>query len=69
MLAAIWWAWAAYAWLTNEVDARRRAVRLAILGAMVAMVLASLARPGAFEDDARLLASGYRGVRVSHGAL
>ena len=23
VLAAIWWAWAAYAWLTNEVDGRR----------------------------------------------
>lgn len=26
VLAAIWWAWAAYSWLTNEVDCRRRLV-------------------------------------------
>ena len=56
VLAAIWWAWAAYAWLTNEVDGRRRGVRLAIFAAMVAMLIASLAIPGAFEDDALLFA-------------
>ena len=69
VLAAIWWAWAAYAWLTNEVDARRRDVRLAIFGAMAAMLLASLAIPGAFEGDALLFACAYLGVRVMHVAL
>jgi low temperature requirement protein LtrA len=69
VLAAIWWAWAAYAWLTNEVDARRREVRLAIFGAMVAMLLASLAIPRAFEGDALLFACAYLGVRVMHVAL
>src|SRR5215207_6662535 len=69
VLAAIWWAWAAYAWLTNEVDARRRGVRLAIFGAMVAMLLASLAIPGAFEGDALLFAGAYLGVRLLHVAL
>jgi low temperature requirement protein LtrA len=69
VLAAIWWAWAAYAWLTNEVDARRAGVRLAIFGAMVAMLLASLAIPGAFEGDALLFACAYLGVRVMHIAV
>jgi low temperature requirement protein LtrA len=69
VLAAIWWAWAAYAWLTNEVDGRRRGVRLAIFGAMVAMLLASLAIPGAFEDDALLFALAYLGVRLMHIGL
>jgi low temperature requirement protein LtrA len=69
VLAAIWWAWAAYAWLTNEVDARRRSVRLAIVGAMVAMLLASLAIPGAFEGDALVFACAYLGVRGMHVAL
>ncbi len=66
VLSAIWWAWAAYAWLTNEVDGERRGVRLAIIGAMVAMLLASLAIPGAFEDDALLFALAYLGVRLMH---
>jgi low temperature requirement protein LtrA len=66
VLAAIWWAWAAYAWLTNEVDGRRRDVRLAIFGAMIAMLVASLAIPGAFEGDALLFGCAYLGVRVMH---
>jgi low temperature requirement protein LtrA len=69
VLSAIWWAWAAYAWLTNEVDGRRRGVRLAIVGAMIAMLVASLAIPGAFEDDALLFALAYLGVRLMHIAL
>ena len=66
VLAAIWWAWSAYAWLTNEVDGRRRGVRLAIFAAMIAMLIASLAIPGAFEDDALLFALAYLGVREIH---
>jgi low temperature requirement protein LtrA len=66
VLAAIWWAWAAYAWLTNEVDGRRRGVRLAIFGAMIAMLIASLAIPAAFEGDALLFACAYLGVRLLH---
>ena len=69
VLASIWWAWAAYAWLTNEVDSRRWAVRLAIFGAMIAMLLASLAVPGAFEGDATLFACAYLGVRLMHIGL
>jgi low temperature requirement protein LtrA len=66
VLAAIWWAWSAYAWLTNEVDGRRRSVRLAIFMAMIAMLIASLAIPGAFEGDALLFALAYLGVREMH---
>ena len=69
VLAAIWWAWAAYAWLTNEVDGRRRGVRLAIFASMIAMLIASLAVPGAFEDDALLFALAYLAVRLLHIAL
>ena len=69
VLASIWWAWAAYAWLTNEVDSRRWAVRLAIFGAMIAMLIASLAVPGAFEGDAMLFALAYLGVRLMHIGL
>ncbi len=69
VLAAIWWAWAAYAWLTNEVDTRKRSVRLVIFAAMAAMLLASLAIPGAFEGDALLFALAYLGVRVAHIGL
>jgi low temperature requirement protein LtrA len=69
VLAAVWWAWAAYAWLTNEVDGRRGSVRLAIFVAMASMLLASLTIPGAFENDALPFALAYLGVRLTHIAL
>jgi low temperature requirement protein LtrA len=69
ILAAIWWAWAAYAWLTNEVDSRRRSVRLTMFGSMAGMLVASLAIPGAFEGSAVVFGCGYLVVRVLHIAL
>jgi low temperature requirement protein LtrA len=68
-LAAIWWAWAAYAWLTNEVDPAETKVRVAVFAAMVAMLVAALALPGAFGDDALLFACAYLAVRLVHIAL
>jgi low temperature requirement protein LtrA len=49
ILAALWWAWAAYAWLTNTVDPREDAVWGAALVAMAAMFVAALAVPEAFD--------------------
>jgi low temperature requirement protein LtrA len=49
ILAALWWAWAAYAWLTNTVDPGEDAVWGAILVAMAAMFVAALAVPEAFD--------------------
>jgi low temperature requirement protein LtrA len=69
VLAAIWWAWAAYAWLTNEVDARRWQVRLTMFASMAAMLVAALAIPGAFEDEAFVFGGAYLVVRVLHVAL
>jgi low temperature requirement protein LtrA len=48
ILAALWWGWAAYAWLTNTVDAGAGAVWGALLVAMAAMFVAALAVPEAF---------------------
>ena len=48
ILAALWWAWAAYAWLTNTVDPGVGAVWGAVLVAMGAMFVAALAVPDAF---------------------
>jgi low temperature requirement protein LtrA len=49
ILAALWWAWAAYAWLTNTVDPGEDAVWGAMLVAMAAMFVAALAVPEAFD--------------------
>ena len=41
ILGALWWAWAAYAWLTNTVDPEVGAVWGAMLVAMAAMFAAA----------------------------
>ena len=70
VLGALWWAWVGYAWLTNTVNPDEGAVRLAILGAMAAMLLVALAVPDAFGDDALLFGVAYLFVRAApHRAL
>jgi low temperature requirement protein LtrA len=69
VLSVLWWAWAAYAWLTNTIDPEEGIVRLAMFGAMGAMLIASFAVPDAFGDDALLFACAYAIVRIAHLVL
>ena len=69
ILTALWWAWAAYAWLTNALDPEEGAVRLAVFCSMAAMLIVALAVPNAFGDDALLFAVAYFIVRVLHLVL
>jgi len=69
VLGVLWWAWAAYAWLTNTINPDEGAIRLAMFGAMGAMLIASLAVPDVFGDDAFLFACAYALVRIWHLAL
>jgi low temperature requirement protein LtrA len=69
ILAAVWWAWVAYAWLTDSVDAEEGGIRLAMFAAMGAMLVVALTVPTAFEDDALLFALAYLGVRAMHLVL
>ena len=69
VLATLWWAWAGYAWLTNEVGGEDGRARLVVFLAMGAMILAALAVPGAFDEHALLFALSYAVVRVAHLAL
>jgi low temperature requirement protein LtrA len=69
VLAALWWAWVAYAWLTNTVNPDEGGVRLAMFAAMAAMLVVSLAVPTAFGDDGVLFAVAYFAVRVVHLVL
>ena len=66
ILAAVWWAWAAYGWLTNAIDADENLNRLAMFSAMAAMLLVSLAIPEAFEDEGLLFGCAYFFVRAMH---
>src|SRR2546429_9743799 len=47
ILGALWWVWAAYAWLTNTVDPGDGAVWGTMLGAMGAIFVAGPAVPWA----------------------
>ncbi len=69
VLAALWWAWSGYAWLTSTIDVDEGGVRLAMLAAMAAMFGVALAVPGAFEDDGVVFGVAYLLVRVLHLAL
>ena len=69
ILAALWWAWGAYAWLTNEIDPNEGSARLAVFGAMAAMFVAALAVPHAFDADAVLFGLAYFAVRAMHIVL
>ncbi len=69
VLAVLWWAWTAYAWLTNTVNPEEGEVRLVMFAAMGAMLIASLAVPDVFGDDALLFACAYAFVRVAHLVL
>jgi low temperature requirement protein LtrA len=69
ILAALWWTWGAYAWLTNEIDPDEGSARLAVFGAMGALFVAALAVPHAFDSDAVLFGLAYFAVRVMHIVL
>ena len=66
ILAAVWWAWAAYGWLTNAIDADQTANRLAMFAAMGAMLVVSLAIPETFGDLGLLFGCAYFFVRAMH---
>ena len=69
VLAALWWAWSVYAWLTSATDVDEGAVRLVVLAAMGGMFGVALAVPGAFGDDALLFGVAYLLVRLLHLVL
>ena len=69
VLAALWWGWAAYAWLTNHVAGDSGSARVVVFVAMGAMVLVALAVPGAFGDHALLFALAYLVMRLAHLGL
>ena len=64
VLAAIWWAWTGYAWLTNALEPEEGRVRAGMFGAMAAMLVVALAVPGSFGADAMLFGVAYLLVRL-----
>ena len=69
VLAAIWWAWAAYAWLTNTLNPEEGIVRIAMFVVMAAMLVVALAVPEAFDEHGVIFGVAYLIVRAMHLAL
>jgi low temperature requirement protein LtrA len=64
VLAALWWAWTGYAWLTNALEPEEGPVRAGMFGSMAAMLVVALAVPEAFGEDAVLFGVAYLIVRL-----
>jgi len=66
VLAAIWWAWSGYAWLTNVLEPEEGTVRSAMVAAMAAMLVVALAVPEAFGEHGVLFGVAFLIVRLLH---
>src|SRR5215217_8855693 len=66
VLTAVWWCWGAYAWLTNYIAADEGTERLLMFVVMGAMLIAALAVPHAFDEDALLFGLAYAVARWMH---
>ncbi len=64
VLAALWWAWTGYAWLTNTLEPEEGPVRAGMFAAMAAMLVVALAVPEAFDDNAVLFGAAFLIVRL-----
>jgi low temperature requirement protein LtrA len=69
VLAALWWAWASYAWLTNIVDADNGRVGAVMLFATAALFVAALAVPGAFGAERLVFGVAFFAVVVAFVGL
>jgi low temperature requirement protein LtrA len=69
MLTAIWWMYAAFAWLTNAVPPVRTALRLPLMAGMAAFFAIDLTIPTAFSGDGVIFACAYLAVIVIHAVL
>src|SRR5262245_46431332 len=69
VLAALWWTWGAYAWLTNTVDPEDGFVGAVLLVALLAAFVAALAVPDVFGDDGVLFGVAFLVVCALHLAL
>jgi low temperature requirement protein LtrA len=66
VLAALWFAWGAYAWLTNYIAADEGRERLLMFAVMGAFLVAALAVPDSFGDDGVLFGVAYAAARWLH---
>jgi low temperature requirement protein LtrA len=66
ILAALWFAWESYVWLANSAASDEGPVRVVLLAAMGAILIASLAVPHAFGADGLIFGVAYFATRTMH---
>jgi low temperature requirement protein LtrA len=64
LLVAVWWAWVYTAWATNWFDPDRPAVRLMLVGLMLASLVMSASLPAAFGDRGLAFAGAYVAIQL-----
>jgi Bacterial low temperature requirement A protein (LtrA) len=69
VLALVWWAWSAFAWVTDAEDPDSTGFRLALMLGACLIFIAGLALPQAFGSEGLLFAVSYACVRFMHLAL
>jgi low temperature requirement protein LtrA len=66
ILAALWFGWESFVWLANRAASDEGAVRVVLLSAVGALVVASLAVPHAFGADGVIFGVAFLAVRAMH---
>jgi low temperature requirement protein LtrA len=69
ILAALWWAWSGYTWLTSTSDPAEGEAWAAIVAAMAAMFVAALAVPTAFGPHGVIFGAAFLIVTVMNLTL
>lgn len=69
LLGLVWWAWSAYAWMTNAIDIESSVARLIVRAGMVGAFFMALAVPDAYQDEGAWFAVAYFAVRALNTAL
>src|SRR5262249_5576001 len=69
VLALVWWAWSAFAWVTDAEDPDSTGFRLALMLGACLIFVGGLALPQAFGAEGLLFAVSYACVRFLHLAL
>lgn len=64
LLLVVWWAWQYTTWFTNWFDPERPAVRLLLIGVMLASLVLSVAIPEAFNGRGLMFALAYVAIQI-----
>ena len=75
VLSLMWWTWVGYSWISNQASADQPFLRTVMTFAMIAVFIAALTIPEAYEDldggwnGPLVFAGAYAAVRVIHIGL